>query len=230
MTTKQVLFRLKDSTLISFDSKLTDKGISKQFFFNKCVELFINDEVNFFDNNFTSNNKEVESIKKQLDLILARLNISDNDNSVITVIANDKTIVQSEVKDDLLATTEEIPTSNHCPEIELQAENIDEDTKSPKSKKESLKNGFTGEKITVKTRLTTKQLLQRLGKKPDSSCLTYWTKNRKIEQNTTKHDPEGIGWKEDRGMSRKGRENFYKPLPRTLPQKKKPHLNQLSLF
>jgi len=109
MSTKQVLFRLDDSIALSFDSKLNEKGISKQFFFTKCVELFIDGSLNF-DSNTITNDSEVQEIKKQLAVIMARLDKLENDSTVITndnnnndsddikLIAYDKTVDGNDVE------------------------------------------------------------------------------------------------------------------------------------
>lgn len=99
MTTKQVLFRLDDSKLIALDNKLSDKGISKQFFLSKCVELFLEDKLSFDNNVITNDSSEIVELKKQIAIINKRLsklegdsNIKDGDNSVIAI---DKTITDS---------------------------------------------------------------------------------------------------------------------------------------
>lgn len=99
MTTKQVLFRLDDSKLIALDNKLSDKGISKQFFLSKCVELFLEDKLSFDNNVITNDSSEIVELKKQIAIINERLsklegdsNIKDGDNSVI---ASDNSPIQS---------------------------------------------------------------------------------------------------------------------------------------
>lgn len=91
MTTKQVLFRLNDSKLIAFDNKLSDKGISKQFFLSKCVELFLEDKLSFDNNVIANDSSEIADLKKQIAIILERLDkIEDN-----KVIASDNSPIQS---------------------------------------------------------------------------------------------------------------------------------------
>ncbi len=84
MSSKQVLFRLEDDISTLFDNKLSEKGISKQFFFTKCVESFINNDLSIFDNSLIANDSEVQEIKKQLADILTRLDKLENDSNVIT--------------------------------------------------------------------------------------------------------------------------------------------------
>lgn len=94
MTAKQVLFRLDDSELIALDNKLSDKGLTKQFFFSKCVELFLENKLSLDSNVITNDNIEIVEIKKQLAVIFDRLsklevlnicNINNNEMNNITI-------------------------------------------------------------------------------------------------------------------------------------------------
>jgi len=88
MTTKQVLFRLDDSKLIALDNKLSDKGISKQFFLSKCVELFLEDKLSFDNNVITNDSSEIAELKKQIAVILERLDKIEDDSKVIAFDTN----------------------------------------------------------------------------------------------------------------------------------------------
>jgi len=120
MGTKQVLFRLDDNTLTSFDSKLSEKGITKQFFFTKCVEMFVDGSLSF-DSNEITNDSEVQSIKKQLADILTRLDKLENDSSVIAI---DKVITQSEIEDN---DSRNISNDNKLESKQVTIENEDQE-------------------------------------------------------------------------------------------------------
>ena len=87
MATKQILFRLEETSAKALENKLTEKGISKQFLFSKVVDMFINNELSFNNNLITSSdNKQItidssevaETIKKYYLDDLANLIASDN--------------------------------------------------------------------------------------------------------------------------------------------------------
>ncbi|WP_066349701.1 hypothetical protein [Geminocystis sp. NIES-3708] len=83
MSTKQVLFRLEDSNLIAFDTKLKEKGISKQFFLVKCVELFLEDKLSLDSNELSNDSSEIMELKKQIAVILKRLDRIEDDSKLI---------------------------------------------------------------------------------------------------------------------------------------------------
>lgn len=195
MSTKQVLFRLDDSILTSFDSKLSEKGISKQFFFTKCVELFVGGDLSLDDSNVISNDSEVDTIKKQLADILARLTKLENDSNMI---ANDKSLTSS--------TVEPLSLEN-----ELESKANDEGRMIPESSPKADTDDFERAKITEETRLTTKELLRRLGKDDKNNCLSLWEKNETLEVKTAELDPDGISWQFDSQEAR-NKPKIYKPI------------------
>jgi hypothetical protein len=133
MSTKQVLFRLDDSKLIALDNKLSDKGISKQFFLSKCVELFLENKLSF-DNNVIATeheviaiDNEVVNLKKQIAVIFERLSKLENDNKVIAV---DSII-------DVIPSQDDITVENTLLESSIVAINEDLEDKLPNEDKEA---------------------------------------------------------------------------------------------
>jgi hypothetical protein len=110
---KGVLFRLDDNKLIAFDNKLSDKGISKQFFLNKCVELFIEDKLSFDNNLIASDNDsnaDIVELKKQMAIVLERLRMIESDSNVITFV---DTIIDSSLGNDIINNDSNVIASDN---------------------------------------------------------------------------------------------------------------------
>ena len=218
MTTKQILFRLEDSTAKALENKLNEKGISKQFLFSKVVDLFINDKLSFDSNLIASSDKKkitidsnevAETIKKHYLTDLANLIASDNnlialvterlDSNVLDKLEADNKSYQINSKsydNNVIANDIEEPTIVETETAELELE--DEGTITPEKENKPLTGDWSGAKREV---LKGRPLIRRFNQKEGvnlnetTGLKKYWSKGKDYFMNWSRErDPDGHSW------------------------------------
>ena len=190
---KQILFRLKDDIATQLENKLSDKGITKQFLFNKVVELFLDDKLSL-DSNIRGNdipkiiidsNEVAETIKKHYLNDLANL-IAEN-STLITLVAKslksnalsgvdniDSKMITDDIQEPIIveeetAELEEIETENKSlvsdsPLMEEKADTTSEKSADDKTAYRGFKGNNTSKEKTFDDTIARIKSLKSEGK------------------------------------------------------------------